>query len=156
MKFSGQLHANDHFAPGGRAPVTPWIGSWVGPRAGLDALAEWKRYPLPAGNWSLVTILTELHWLPSLTIAYSVYGWTFFVETEFAGFPQLLACFQPHSAGTMFETHPGNLSRPALGPPSLLSNGYQGLFLWGVKGPGREADHSPPSSVESENAWRYT
>jgi hypothetical protein len=33
------------------------------------------------------------------------------------------------------------------GPPSLLSNGYQGLSL-GVKRPGREADHSHPSSVE--------
>jgi hypothetical protein len=34
------------------------------------------------------------------------------------------------------------------GPPSLLSNGYQGLLSLGVKRPGREADHSPPSSAE--------
>jgi hypothetical protein len=34
------------------------------------------------------------------------------------------------------------------GPPSLLPNGYQGLFPWGVKRPGREADHLPPSSAE--------
>jgi hypothetical protein len=34
------------------------------------------------------------------------------------------------------------------GPPSLLSNRYQGLFPWGVKRPGCEADHSPPSSAE--------
>jgi hypothetical protein len=26
----------------------------------------------------------------------------------------------------------------------------------GVKRPGREADHSPPSSVEVKNAWSYT
>jgi hypothetical protein len=42
-------------------------------------------------------------------------------------------------------------SRPALGgPPSLLYKGYQGLFPCGgrVKRPGREADHSPPSSAE--------
>jgi hypothetical protein len=32
------------------------------------------------------------------------------------------------------------------GPPSPLSNGYGGLFL-----PGREADHSPPSSDEVKN-----
>jgi hypothetical protein len=26
----------------------------------------------------------------------------------------------------------------------------------GVKRPGREADHSPPSSAEVKNAWSYT
>jgi hypothetical protein len=36
------------------------------------------------------------------------------------------------------------------GPPSLLSNGYQGSIT-GVKWPGREADHSPASSVEVKN-----
>jgi hypothetical protein len=35
------------------------------------------------------------------------------------------------------------------GLPSLLSSGYQGLSLR-VKRPGREADHSPPSSAEVE------
>jgi len=34
------------------------------------------------------------------------------------------------------------------GPPSLLSNGYRGLFSWGIKWPGQEADHSPPSNAE--------
>jgi len=33
-------------------------------------------------------------------------------------------------------------------PLSLLSNGYQGLFLWGVKQPGCEVDHSSPSSAD--------
>jgi hypothetical protein len=43
------------------------------------------------------------------------------------------------------------------GPPSLLSNGYWGGgFSLGVKRPGREADHSPPSSAEVKNAWNYT
>jgi hypothetical protein len=41
-------------------------------------------------------------------------------------------------------------------PPSILSNGYRGLFPWGVKRPGREADHSPHSSAEAKNAWSYT
>jgi hypothetical protein len=41
------------------------------------------------------------------------------------------------------------------GPSSLLSNGYQGFFPWGVRMPEREADHSPKSSVEVENAWSY-
>jgi len=34
------------------------------------------------------------------------------------------------------------------GPPSLLSNGYQGALSLGVERPGRAADHSPPSSAE--------
>jgi hypothetical protein len=34
-------------------------------------------------------------------------------------------------------------------PPSLLSNGYEGLFSRGIKRQGREANHSHPSSAES-------
>jgi hypothetical protein len=34
------------------------------------------------------------------------------------------------------------------GPPSRLSSGYQGILSVGVKRPGREADHSPPTSAE--------
>jgi hypothetical protein len=34
------------------------------------------------------------------------------------------------------------------GPPSLLCNGYAGALSPGLKRPGREADHSPPSSTE--------
>jgi hypothetical protein len=29
-------------------------------------------------------------------------------------------------------------------------------YLTGLKRPGREADHSPPSSVEGKKAWSYT
>jgi hypothetical protein len=35
------------------------------------------------------------------------------------------------------------------GPPCFLSSGYWGLL--GVKWPGREADHLPPSSAEVKN-----
>jgi hypothetical protein len=41
------------------------------------------------------------------------------------------------------------------GPPNLLSNGYQGLFPGGVKRQVREADHSPPASVEVKKMWIY-
>jgi len=37
-------------------------------------------------------------------------------------------------------------SRPALGPPSLLYNGYR-AFPGGKVRPGRAADHSPPPSA---------
>jgi hypothetical protein len=48
-------------------------------------------------------------------------------------------------------------SRPALGPPSFLSNGYGWLFPRG-KGGGVacEADQSPPSSAEVMNEWSHT
>jgi len=36
------------------------------------------------------------------------------------------------------------------------SNGQRGAPSWGVKRPGREADHSPPPSSEIGNTWRYT
>jgi len=36
------------------------------------------------------------------------------------------------------------------GPPSLLSNGYWGLFSWGVKWLGHGADHPPPFSAEAK------
>jgi hypothetical protein len=42
------------------------------------------------------------------------------------------------------------------GPPNLLSNGYRGFFSWGVKRPGREADHSPPTVAEVKKMWIYT
>jgi hypothetical protein len=33
--------------PGERAPVTHWIGSWVGPTAGLDDMQKRKFLPPP-------------------------------------------------------------------------------------------------------------
>jgi hypothetical protein len=39
---------------------------------------------------------------------------------------------------------------------SLLSNAYQGLFPWGVKCQGCEADHSPPASSEVKKTLIYT
>jgi hypothetical protein len=34
------------FTPMGRAPGTHWIGGWVGPRAGLDAVVK-RKIPSP-------------------------------------------------------------------------------------------------------------
>jgi hypothetical protein len=42
------------------------------------------------------------------------------------------------------------------GPLNLLPNGYWGLFPRGVKRPGREADHSPPTSADVKKMWGYT
>jgi hypothetical protein len=42
------------------------------------------------------------------------------------------------------------------GTTNLLSSGYRGIFLPGVKLPGREADQSPPTSTEVKKMWIYT
>jgi hypothetical protein len=41
------------------------------------------------------------------------------------------------------------------GPPSLLSNWYWGALSPGVKWPGRETDHLPPSTSEIKNGGAY-
>jgi hypothetical protein len=47
-------------------------------------------------------------------------------------------------------------SRTALGPTQPPIQWVLGALSLGVKWPGREADHSPPSSAEAKNAWSYT
>jgi hypothetical protein len=47
-------------------------------------------------------------------------------------------------------------SRTALGPTQPPIQWVPGGLSLGVKRPGREADHSPPSSAEVKNAWSYT
>jgi hypothetical protein len=47
-------------------------------------------------------------------------------------------------------------SRTVLGPTQPPIQWVPGALSPGVKRPGREADHSPPSSAEVKNAWSYT
>jgi hypothetical protein len=47
-------------------------------------------------------------------------------------------------------------SRPTLGPTQPPTQWVLGDLTLGVKRPGREADHSPPTSFEVKNAWSYT
>jgi hypothetical protein len=44
----------------------------------------------------------------------------------------------------------------ALGPTQPPIQWGLGAFSLGVKRPGSEADHSPPSSAEAKNAWSFT
>jgi hypothetical protein len=48
------------------------------------------------------------------------------------------------------------VSRPALGPIKPPIHWVPGALSVGVKRPGREGDHSPPSSTEVKNVWSYT
>jgi hypothetical protein len=47
-------------------------------------------------------------------------------------------------------------SRPALGPTQPPIQWVPGAVSLGIKRPGCEADHTPPSSAEVKNAWSYT
>jgi hypothetical protein len=47
-------------------------------------------------------------------------------------------------------------SRPDLGPTKPPNQWMPGALSLGVKRPGREADHSAPSSAEVKNTWSYT
>jgi len=40
MEVSGQLHAPATSHPGERYPGTHWLGGWVGPRTGLEAVVN--------------------------------------------------------------------------------------------------------------------
>jgi hypothetical protein len=48
------------------------------------------------------------------------------------------------------------MSRLALGPIQPPVQWVPGALSLGVKRPGREPDHLPPSSAEVKNAWSYT
>jgi hypothetical protein len=47
-------------------------------------------------------------------------------------------------------------SRTALGPTQPPIQWVLEALSLGVKRPGRETDHSPPSTAEVKNAWSYT
>jgi hypothetical protein len=48
------------------------------------------------------------------------------------------------------------VSRPGLGPTKPPIQCVPGVLSRGVTRPGRDADHSPPSSVQVKNGWSYT
>jgi len=47
-------------------------------------------------------------------------------------------------------------ARLALRPTQLPIQWVRGTLSLGLKRPGHEADHSPPSSVQRKNKWSYT
>jgi hypothetical protein len=59
----------------------------------------------------------------------------------------------PAGAGNFLFT---TAFRTALGPNQPPIQWVPGALSLGIKWPGREADHSPPSSAEVKNSWTYT
>jgi hypothetical protein len=59
------------------------------------------------------------------------------------------------SPGGRKNFHVSISSRPALGPTQPPIQWVTGFFP-GVKRPGREDDHSPPTSAEVKKTWVYT
>ena len=47
-------------------------------------------------------------------------------------------------------------SKPALGPTHLPTQWVPGAISPGVKRPGRDVNHLPPSTAEVKNEWSYT
>jgi hypothetical protein len=43
MDGSGQLYVSVVLPPGQEPPSTHWMGSWLGPRTGMDAVAKRKK-----------------------------------------------------------------------------------------------------------------
>jgi hypothetical protein len=49
MEMSDQLHGPTALPPEKKDTGIHWIGGWVGPRVGLDAMAK-RKIPAPNGN----------------------------------------------------------------------------------------------------------
>jgi hypothetical protein len=92
------------------------------------------------------------------------------VNQLFASWVSLLHLFSDMSFATgwtigvlVFDSRQGlgiflftTASRPTLGSTQPSIQSVPGAVSLAVKRPGREADHSPPSSAEVKNAWSYT
>jgi hypothetical protein len=62
LEVSGQFIAAAALSPG-KSPSTHWKGSWVGPRAGLDAVAKKKKKkPISAVAGNRTPALQSLAW----------------------------------------------------------------------------------------------
>jgi hypothetical protein len=53
MEMSGELYAPAVLLHENSPPGTHWMGGWVGPKAGLDAVEKIKK-SCPAGNRTLI------------------------------------------------------------------------------------------------------
>jgi hypothetical protein len=111
------------FTPGEKAPRTHWIGGWVGPGAVLDVVVK-RKIPSPRRKSNPRTPIVQ-------PVAHATNNPTQFF---FAWVRQLGEAKQWVLQCCVY------LNTPIQWVPGALS--------LGIKLPGREADHSPPSSAE--------
>jgi hypothetical protein len=152
-----------------------WIGGWVGPRAALDAVAK-RKIPDSAtflvmekqtilgsdpvknfnrNTWLCFVKFTKLNSASSMDGSQthsSSAAQTTAVTVLSAGSEFLLFRFLSGLGIFLFTT----ASRTALGPTQPPIQWVPGALSLGVKRPGHEADHSPPSSAEVKDEWSCT
>jgi hypothetical protein len=79
--------------------------------------------------------------------------WSHYVNYYSVHTDWMIGCSSP---GRGWEFFSSSESRQALGPTQPPIQWVTGVSPLGVKRPGRETDHSPPSSAEVNNSWSCT
>jgi hypothetical protein len=147
------------FTPGERAPGTHWIGGWVGPRTGLDDVERRKFLTLPglelrplgrpARSQSLYRLSRGLHTIRPILVSFLLHQHNDNSTSSWLYCPiWILYLFQDSLSSVITSRDSDGLQagwpgfgksffsspQPPVrlwGPPSLLLNGYRGLFPWG-------------------------
>jgi hypothetical protein len=152
------------FTPRERAPGTHWIGGWVGPRAGLDAVVK-RKIPSPRRESNPTTPIVQ-------SVAQCYTDLTITALLTFRC-PEKKICrhvpFLPMRAGSRDSSAVHGLDGRRFRVPGGSGNFFPSpprppaSYQWvpaalslGVKRLRCEADHSPISSAEVKNAWSYT
>jgi len=141
MEVRGQLHAPAALPPGEEPPGTQLIEGWVGPRAILDAVVKRK---IPSSRRKSDTGTPRKINLRTVSTDSGV-PLVMHIDSHSAEVCRYLSCLSVclHEISPRYETWSFQCGAPLLvrhsgpdriwGPPSLVSNGYCGLFLRGVK-----------------------
>jgi hypothetical protein len=141
----------------GRTPGTHWIGGWVSPRAVLDTVVERNILsPRRESNPRTVTenkqrIVGREKWSP---IRIYIYMDVWIAQRYSAGLRAGWSGVRDPAGAVNFSLH--NRVQTGSGPTQSPIQWAAMTLSSMMKRPGREANHSPPSSVIVKNTWSYT
>jgi hypothetical protein len=128
------------------------INSWQYPALPFfqffQQIMRMSRFPLPGNPWEQRCIAMAKIYLINLMLRHLLRSRDSSVNTA-TGY-RLGGRGSIPGRGKRFFSNPQRLDR-LWGPPSILCNGYLGLFYPGANWQGRKADHSPPSTAEIKN-----